>query len=163
VGDAGAWPLREFSTAAHRGSCDQACYECLQRYGNRSYHGLLDWRLGLSFARTLVDPSYAAGADGDFCAPELEDWRALAEDALARVARGAAELEVISGGPLPALRLRRSGGDAIIAIHHPLWRIEGVISPLVEQMHHLHKSPVRLIDSFELARRPFHAISRLSF
>ncbi|QUD86055.1 DEAD/DEAH box helicase [Phenylobacterium montanum] len=163
VEDGAAWPLREFATPSHRASCDQACYECLQRYGNRSYHGLLDWRLGLSFARALIDPTHSAGANGDFSAPELVDWRLMAEDALARVARGSGDLEVINGAPLPALRLKRTGGDAVIAIHHPLWRIEGTISPLVAQMHNEHRGPVRLIDSFELARRPFHAISRLSF
>jgi Lhr-like helicase len=163
VNDGAAWPLREFTTNAHRASCDQACYECLQRYGNRSYHGLLDWRLGLSFARAMIDPSYSAGADGDFTAPELTDWRAMAEDALARVAKGASDLDVIYGDPLPAVRFRRPAGDAIIAINHPLWRTEGVASPLIDQMKAAHPEPVRLIDSFELARRPFHAISRLSF
>ncbi|ADL01345.1 DEAD/DEAH box helicase [Brevundimonas subvibrioides] len=163
VGDGASWPLGEFMTTAHRQSCDQACYECLQRYGNRSYHGLLDWRLGLSFARALVDPGYTAGAEGDFSAPELVDWRSMADDALERVARGTSDLEVISSGPLPALRLRRTGGDAVIAIHHPLWRVEGVISPLIDQMHRLHPGPVRLIDSFELARRPFQKIAGLSF
>ncbi len=162
VSDTSAWPLNEFMTTDHRGKCDQACYECLQRYGNRSYHGLLDWRLGLAFARAMVDPSYAAGADGDFSAPELVDWRDMAEDALARVAMGTSELEVLSGGPLPALRLKRSGGDAIIVIHHPLWGIEGVKSPLIDQTHNLYPGALRLIDSFELARRPFYAISRLS-
>lgn len=163
VGDGAAWPLKEFATPAHRSSCDQACYECLQRYGNRSYHGLLDWRLGLSFARAMIDPTYAAGADGDFSAPELIDWRAMAEDALERVARGSGDLDVLSGGPLPALRLRRTGGDAVIAIHHPLWRMEGTVSPLLSRVQDLYAGPVRWIDSFELARRPFRAISRLSF
>ncbi len=163
VNDDGAWPLNEFITPSHKASCDQACYECLQRYGNRSYHGLLDWRLGLGFARALIDPGYTAGADGNFSAPELADWRLMAEDALVRVARGSSDLEVIKGSALPAVRLTRPGGNAVIAIHHPFWRIEGTISPLIEQMFALHPGPVRLIDSFELARRPFHAISRLSF
>lgn len=163
VNDGEAWPLNEFITPSHRASCDQACYECLQRYGNRSYHGLLDWRLGLGFARALIDPDYAAGADGNFSAPELADWRDMAEEALVRVARGSSDLEVITGSALPAVRLKQPGGNAVIAIHHPFWRIEGAISPLIEQMHTLHPGPVRLIDSFELARRPFHAISRLSF
>ena len=163
VDDATAWPLKEFMTPEHRSSCDQACYECLQRYGNRSYHGLLDWRLGLSFARAMIDPTHSAGADGDFSAPELLDWRATAEDALERVARGSGDLEVINGAPLPALRFRRAGGDAVIAIHHPLWRMEGTISPLVTRFLDGYPGPIRWIDSFELARRPFRAISRLSF
>jgi ATP-dependent helicase YprA (DUF1998 family) len=163
VNDHKAWPLNEFITPSHKASCDQACYECLQRYGNRSYHGLLDWRLGLGFARALIDPDYTAGADGNFNAPELTDWRLMVEEALVRVARGSSDLEVITGSALPAVRLTRPGGNAVIAIHHPFWRVEGTISPLIEQMYALHPGPVRLIDSFELARRPFHAISRLTF
>lgn len=161
VNDERAWPRREFVTPEHRASCDQACYECLQRYGNRSYHGLLDWRLGLAFVRAMINPDYAAGADGDFSAPELLDWRAMCDDALARVARGSADLEVLADGPLPALRLRRPGGGRVIAVHHPLWRVEGTISPLIERMHDLHPG-VRLLDSFELSRRPLREISRLS-
>ena len=159
--DPTAWPMREFVTPAHRASCDQACYECLQRYGNRSYHGLLDWRLGLAFVRAMIDPNSAAGADGDFNAPELVDWRETCEDALARVARGSSDLEVLVDGSLPALRLRHPGGYRVIAVHHPLWRVEGMISPLVQAMHDLHPG-VRLLDSFELSRRPFREISRLS-
>lgn len=162
VDDMTAWPLKEFTTPAHRGSCDQACYECMQRYGNRSYHGLLDWRLGLSFTRAMIDPNHAVGADGDFSAHELIDWRAMAEDALARVARGSTDLEVIADAPLPALRVRRAGGDRVIAIVHPLWRLSGVISPLVQSMHDLLGSSVVTLDSFELSRRPFREISRLA-
>ena len=32
----------------HRQKCDSSCYDCLQQYRNMNYHGLLDWRLGLS-------------------------------------------------------------------------------------------------------------------
>jgi DEAD/DEAH box helicase domain-containing protein len=161
VGDTESWPLRDFMTVTHRASCDQACYECLQRYGNRNYHGLLDWRLGIAYARAMLDPRYVAGADGDFSAPELIDWRDLARDALARVVRGSSELDLVGEAPLPAVRLRRQIGDLLIAVRHPLWRQDGVISPLMDQMWRLHGSGVRWIDSFELARRPFQAIARM--
>jgi hypothetical protein len=162
VSDASAWPLREFMKEAHRASCDQACYECLQRYGNRNFHGLLDWRLGMAYARAMLDPGYAAGADGDFGAPELLDWRRLTQDALARAARGAPDLALEPDGPLPAARLRRSGGDVIIAVRHSLWRDDGSTSPLIAEMRRRHGSSVRWIDSFELARRPFWALARMT-
>jgi len=161
VNDLSAWPLREFSKSAHRETCDQACYECLQRYGNRSYHGLLDWRLGLAYARAFIDPTYTAGADGNFKYPELSDWRSVAIDAFSRVARGSKDLELITDRPVPAVRIRKPGTDVFIAVYHPLWRIEDVTSPLIAQMTASCSGALEWIDSFELSRRPFHAISRL--
>jgi len=159
VDDTSAWPLRDFLADKHRSYCDQACYECLQRYGNRNYHGLLDWRLGLAFARALLDPTYAAGSDGRFEAPELLDWRSLVEGALVRVARGAKDLKVLHDAPLPAIQLRRPEGDLLIAVRHPLWR---QISPLMEAMRKEGGTAPLWIDSFELARRPFSVIARIT-
>jgi DEAD/DEAH box helicase domain-containing protein len=39
----------------HRDQCDSSCYNCLRHYRNINYHGLLDWRLGLSLLRVLAD------------------------------------------------------------------------------------------------------------
>src|SRR5690606_19391348 len=50
----------------HRQSCREACYRCLQRYGNRTYHGLLDWRLGLSALRLFLDGRWSVGLDGNW-------------------------------------------------------------------------------------------------
>lgn len=61
----------DFLSDLHRSSCTQACYRCIQRYGNRNYHGLLDWRLGLGFLRALSVNDYRSGLDGDFSMPEL--------------------------------------------------------------------------------------------
>jgi len=57
----------------HR-KCKSACYKCLQVYRNMPYHGLLDWRLGISLLRVMYDKDYSAGADGVFETPELTDW-----------------------------------------------------------------------------------------
>jgi hypothetical protein len=58
---------------------------CIQQYQNRRHHPLLDWRLGLTYLRSMTDPSFQCGLDGDFDSfPELKGWlgkaHALAEE-----------------------------------------------------------------------------------
>lgn len=163
VNDRDQWPLREFAGADHRLSCDQACYECMHRYSNRSYHGLLDWRLGLAYLRALLDPSYTVGGNGDFQKPELEDWEVMSVDALERIARGTSELTVIQGAPLPAVEWRKSGRSIVVAVKHPLWCQDGDDAPdLVKAMRAaIPGKEVRWLDSFELSRRPFAMIAKL--
>ena len=62
----------------HAKSCDSSCYQCLSNYNNMPYHGLLDWRLGITLLRLLVDTNYRAGLDGNFDYPELRDWPDIA-------------------------------------------------------------------------------------
>jgi len=46
---------------------------CVQQYQNKRYHPLLDWRLGLAYLRSMIDPSFQCGLDGDFDSfPELK-------------------------------------------------------------------------------------------
>lgn len=159
--DEAAWPMRDFLGAHHRATCDQACYECLQRYGNRAYHGLLDWRLGLSYIRAFLDPSAMIGGDGIFDAPELRDWRDVARSALERLARSSSRIDLIEGGPLPAVGVRGPNGTVPIVTKHPFWRDEGSTTvPLMETARQAFGTNLRWIDSFELARRPFSVIAR---
>jgi len=161
VDDETVWPMRDFLMTDHRASCDQACYECLQRYGNRNYHGLLDWRLGLSYARAFLDPTAMIGADGAFDAPELRDWWEVAHAALARLARSSSRIELIEDGPLPAIAVRGSDGVVPIVTRHPFWREDGpAVAPLIEEARQVHGRRLRWIDSFELSRRPFAVIAR---
>lgn len=163
VNDREQWPLREFTASNHRLSCDQACYECMHRYGNRSYHGLLDWRLGLAYMRAFLDPDYTAGGDGDFSTPELEDWEAMTVDSLERIARGAPEFNVLRGTPLPALEWRKNGRSVVIAVKHPLWKQDGADPPVLvgAMLNAAAGRKVKWLDSFELSRRPFSVIATL--
>lgn len=163
VDDRERWPLADLLRDTHREACNQACYECLQRYGNRNYHGLLDWRLGLSYIRALLDPVYSAGADGMFSAPELSDWQSHALDAVVRVARGTQDLEVVRTNQLPILRRHSRSGDLTMAIVHPFWRLDGpTIPPIVQRARAKYGKKLKWIDSFELVRRPFAAIAKQS-
>lgn len=162
IGDRESWPMRDFLEAGHRATCDQACYECLQRYGNRNYHGLLDWRLGISYARAFLDPNTMIGGDGDFSAPELNDWRDVVVEALSRVARSSASIELLRDGPLPAIAVTTAVGRRVIVVRHPLWRRDGPhMPPIVENALATFGAGVCWIDSFELSRRPFFVIAQL--
>lgn len=102
--------------------CEQSCYRCLRRFGNRFEHSLLDRRLGASLLRYLVRMEV----------PVLDLERAeeaagqLYED-LARQGLGGIELErnaqvdVPGVGQVTAPILARSGTrETIIGVHGPL-------------------------------------------
>lgn len=154
------WPLVDFllvdEEGDHAARCQSSCYRCIQRYGNRSYHGLLDWRLGLAYLRALVTPSYSAGLDAkDQDLPETKGWHARAL-ALAHAVEGMrpdsliAELHEPSG--LPSLRERHKGGNTYLIIN-PLWRTDGKLGEALSG-----GAAVRFIDTFNLERRPLRAL-----
>ncbi|MEQ5840444.1 DEAD/DEAH box helicase [Paraburkholderia acidicola] len=136
----------------HRGTCSQACYECLQRYGNRSYHGLLDWRLGISMLRVFLDGSWAAGLDGNWDgAPETADWpKAALECATDIVSLSPDKYELGSAGSLalPSIQLRKGGRRFVMV--HPFWARSAVI-PLVTDGF---DGTTLFVDTFQAARRP---------
>ncbi|CAK0750591.1 DEAD/DEAH box helicase domain-containing protein [Gammaproteobacteria bacterium] len=144
----------DFLAQDHIESCEQACYRCLQRYGNRAWHGLLDWRLGLAFLRQCLDVDFVCGLDGQFDAyPELNDWQMLAKRyATIMVQLGGhteSSINTLDSG-LSAFRLRQK--DSWVLIIHPLWDDESPAGLLKDAMNQLGPS-TRTRDTFELARR----------
>jgi hypothetical protein len=109
---------------AHRASCLDSCYDCLRVYRNMNYHGLLDWRLGLSLLRLMQESAHRAGSDGMFTAPELEDWSDLANAQAERIAgnfQGVEHESIVVGGiTVPVLRTPRRH----FLIIHPFWNVE---------------------------------------
>lgn len=101
-------------------SCESSCYACLSTYNNMPYHGLLDWRLGISLFRLLVDSSYKVGLDGNFNYPELKGWPEFANNLLNDFNKsfyeGKAEVSIIED--LSFIKL--PNGKYVFAIH-PLW------------------------------------------
>ena len=55
--------------------CDSSCHDCLKAYRNINYHGLLDWRLGISLLKTFADLDYKCGSEGNFLSYELKGWK----------------------------------------------------------------------------------------
>lgn len=158
------WPLVDFllhdEEGDHAARCQSSCYRCIQRYGNRSYHGLLDWRLGLCYLRALVTPDYSAGLDAkDQSLPEIKGWhdRALAlACAVAGMRPGSLIAEVHQASGLPSLRERHAGGTTFLVVN-PLWRTDGEFGAALSG-----GERVSFIDTFNLERRPLRAIELAS-
>lgn len=135
----------------HSSSCDSACYECLKSYRNMGHHGLLDWRLGISYLKILASPNYRCGLDGNFSSPELIEWPQLAGhvcDCFANIF--GYQRETWAG--LPGI----SSGDRRIIIVHPLWDtryprrlIDRAIAEAGGRI-----EDTFFLDTFDLHRRP---------
>lgn len=158
------WPLvdllRVDEESDHAARCQSSCYRCIQRYGNRSYHGLLDWRLGLAYLRALVEPGYSAGLDtNDQDLPETVGWsaRALAlAHAVERMRPDSLIAELHGPSGLPSLREQRHGGIVYLIVN-PLWRTDGDFGEALAG-----GTSVRFIDTFNLERRPLRALEMAS-
>ena len=133
----------------HASNCESACYNCLMNYRNMSYHGLLDWRLGIALLRILRTAKFQCGLDGDFSLPELSGW--------IEHARRIRDVfcESFSANPrefaqLPGFEL----GGRQVAIVHPLWSIQnpdGMLAEALASSNHLNGA--QTLDTFNLLRR----------
>ncbi|MFO0406748.1 MAG: helicase-related protein, partial [Labrys sp. (in: a-proteobacteria)] len=152
-----------FHCERHRASCSQSCYGCMQRYGNRHYHGLLDWRLGLGFLRAMAEPRYRSGLDGVWDAyPELVDWYRIAEQTAEEISRlnPSTRTPTVLGG-LPTVRVDTKEGVCFYAIVHPFWRTEDADrkrGPLAQAIAAAKGAKIHFVDSFEAGRRPVAAL-----
>ncbi|SEE27416.1 Helicase conserved C-terminal domain-containing protein [Rhizobiales bacterium GAS191] len=165
VCDAGDRLVGSYFEDDHRGACARSCYRCLQRYNNRGYHGLLDWRLGLGFLRSLLDDRWRAGLDGDWSsARELADWPRLAAELAEELRRLDPERRrVVQCGPLdlPVLLRPNGGGEDAYVMVHPFWRLDETAlaaGPLAETAAAARGRHVYFVDTFDAARRPVRAL-----
>lgn len=144
----------------HDDSCDTACYSCLQVYRNMPYHGLLDWRLGISLLRLVVDANYKCGTDFKFTNyPELRRWPAMAAQLLENF-RLTFKPGYQSGNYKGVPYIHDGDGNVIVATH-PLWEISGdgrfmvelklgIAQQLQAQFDHI---TWKFADTFNLSRR----------
>jgi Lhr-like helicase len=132
----------------HRKDCDSSNYDCLRQYRNMSYHGLLDWRLGLSLLRSLRSGAFLAGIDGDFDYPDLEDWPDLTarmRDNFCKSFKWKSE----TFGKLPGASL----GNRRLIFIHPLWDITAPAGLLAEARAACGPVSPFVLDTFNLLRR----------
>jgi DEAD/DEAH box helicase domain-containing protein len=157
-----AWPQIDFLTNNHQSSCDQSCYSCLSRFGNRQYHGLLDWRLGLAYLRALVEPNYRCGLDGNWSKPELSDWHHWVSVYLKQVSASQPGLKFeYEKNPGTFNVTIDSFPGKIFIITHPLWdtRFDSMAAELKSLADTVSDGTkeVKFVSSFDLARRSFRS------
>ncbi|MBZ5752454.1 DEAD/DEAH box helicase [Metabacillus rhizolycopersici] len=136
---------------SERHQCNTACYSCLMNYRNMQYHGLLDWRLGLAYLRSMFDSAYQCGIDGDFSTPELKGWLQLAE-VLADQFSSYFNYETTKWAGIPGIK----AGNRKIIIIHPLWNFSnphGVLADAVVATG-ADLDSIDFLDTFNLVRRP---------
>ncbi len=154
--DPAEWPRTAVGSVEHMGKCGSSCYKCVQRYNNRNFHGLLDWRLGLSYLRAISDPTYECAFDGNISYFELCDWIMTSYD-LAQQTRTFIPGNIaasIDGRPdLATFSLddRQTKWGVVV---HPLWDTKALFSQLGIDRNYV------AVDSFELSRRPLIALQR---
>jgi hypothetical protein len=145
--------IEKLTSQDHRRDCDTACYNCLKSYRNMVYHGLLDWRLGVSYLRIMADPNYRCGLDGVYTTPELTDWHVLANNVSGTFA-SIFDYERETWAGLPGLK---KGRKRIIVVH-PLWETEenGRSTLVANAMNATgaDSSDISFLDTFDLLRRP---------
>jgi DEAD/DEAH box helicase domain-containing protein len=155
--------MRTVLSDNHRRRCETSCPDCLRHYRNMTYHGLLDWRLGLGLIRLLEDSSYQSGlVDAPF--PELsgpdagQNWRTSAQSLRNTFCAAFRNCEARAFGPLPGFTL--NGREVIIV--HPLWddyRPHGFLADALAVC----ATPQPLfLDTFNIARRMSAAYQRLA-
>lgn len=169
VGDSGGSKFMDnIFSEDHIDSCNDSCYKCLKVYRNMNYHGLLDWRLGVSLLRLLKTVNYKVGLDGNFDALDLRynkntSWLDFARAAASDFSRSFnLILEDANRYALPVIR---AGRKRIIVIH-PLWSTEHhaeIESILARTIFEVNVDPrdLRLIDTFNLLRRPGEVFRKL--
>jgi hypothetical protein len=140
----------------HRSECDSSCPDCLRHYRNMSYHGLLDWRLGLSLLRTFDSPNFRCGVDGNFEAAELNGWMDTARSLRDAFVMSFAACAAREFDSLPGLSVGRRN----IIVIHPLWnrhQPEGILAAAKESA----GASAIYIDTFNLLRRMSWVYQRL--
>ena len=136
------------TSASHRQRCDSAGYDCLRQYRNMTFHGLLDWRLGLSLLRAISDDRFACGLDRDFTAPDLAGWQEVARERRDAFC-GTFGCTPQDFGPLPGLIV---GAHQVLVVH-PLWDTNSPRGLLAEARATASPSPLRHLNTFNLLRR----------
>ena len=152
--------LQSLRANEHSNKCFTGCYECLHRYGNQSYHGLLDWRLGLDVMQLAFNPRYLAGLDGDFKFPGITDWHVMAMK-LAGEAQRLYSAKLDTKGGLPVIEIDKNLNKWAVVVH-PFWSGDALRAQNKEldewEMEIGHLS---YVSTFDLARRMGETIARL--
>ena len=152
IKDVSAFPMSDFLAGTHAAVCEHACYEFLQRYGNQSYHGLLDWRLALDYLALLADQTFRMHLPKAPPTPWTHSWLEQREQLVNVMLRMIPNPERREIGGLPVIRV--GPGDEWAAIVHPLWNWDHLIGIYGDLANFADTHNVAPVSTFDLARRP---------
>jgi hypothetical protein len=113
-----------------------------------SYHGLLDWRLGMALLRCFNSSQFQSGVDNNFSHPELEGWINSAQSLRATFVASFQACKPEDFAGLPGFDIN---GRKVILIH-PLWdqrQPRGILAHAVA----VAGDGARFIDTFNVLRR----------
>jgi DEAD/DEAH box helicase domain-containing protein len=160
--------LKNILTNSHVNSCRGACYNCLQVYRNMNFHGILDWRLGISLLRSIFEIDYHAGLSLNESFDDLENYPEIFESkiqimkAVESLMKIRTNLEIhqnFVNEEIPILYQQVS--KRFIVITHPLWRTGanfggpyGKLAQVLAQIDNYEHAGIIFVDSFNLERRP---------
>jgi DEAD/DEAH box helicase domain-containing protein len=144
----------------HVNSCESSCYECIQRYGNQPWHGILDWRLGLDALTLLANQSFVAGIDGNFDGPGLDSWPELALRCAANLSEMIPD-STIRGNINGVVIVELNNEDMAIAIIHPFWNKDVLLNQNEELAELADRVELRFANTFDLTRRLMTTMERL--
>ncbi len=156
ITDETTYPLHDLLDTGHVHVCEQSCYECLQRYGNQSYHGLLDWRLALDFLGLLVNENHSMHFPSESPSPWTASWLQLRERLIRTLIHMGRDRDRVDVGGVPMVRL--SAADEWVAIIHPLWSWNHLVESDAEISRFILQHRIEPITTFELARTPVGAV-----
>lgn len=146
----------------HPEECSTSCPACLRSYANRTYHDLLDWRLGIAYLKLmLLGEEYSANLD-------VQDWENEKNREISDYFRVCLEWKErllewnADWKPIPNLKKERVpmliAGERILIFVHPLWNLEQPGEVLAEAkaiaLKMVKESEIIYVDLFNLVRRP---------
>lgn len=145
----------------HRNSCRLACYSCLRNFRNMRYHAILDWRLGVSLLRVMGDYNTKCGWDGSWASRDLEDWLAQAEASIRYYCQHFGDTSDCK--KFGALWGFAAPGNKTVLVTHSLWDTSDMRGQLAEAYDAAIAggANVRVVDLFDLARRPTWVFQKL--
>ena len=130
--------------------CNTACHRCLKTYRNINYHGLLDWRLGVSLLKTFASTDYKCGINDNFEPHELKNWKEIAFAERDNFCKNFRPCEKKEYGKLPGFLIKEKN----VIIRHPFWNEKAQKGLLAEAKKSVGNDSIVWIDIFNLMRRP---------
>ena len=137
------------TSTSHQSSCDSSCYTCLRNYRNMAYHGLLDWRLGLSLLSVLQSAGFRCGLGGDLSTPDLDGWIDYATSRRDSFC-ASFNAQAHDFDQLPGLII----GEKRVLVIHPLWDPSHPGGLLAAAIADCGQTNPLTLDTFNLLRRP---------